>query len=204
MLKRIIFLISVIAVVSPICIAQEQVKDEFVFKMKQSYNSMTTLQSDFEQTKTMSIMKEDLISSGSFYYQKPDMMKWDQTSPELYYFIINKKEIIRFNGKKRQTLSPSSPQAMVFREFILGTVDGSIFEDDRFESIFSQKEKHIEVVLTPKQGNMKKRIDKITLVFNSESMFLKTLSIEEKGGDLTTIEFANQQLNNELTKSTFE
>ena len=184
--------------------AQDSIKAEFIKRINASYDQINTLKSNFEQVKTISFMTEDLVARGMFYYQKPGLMKWDQTEPDAYFFLINENEIIRFNGQKRQKLSPGSPQALIFKEFILGTVDGSIFNDARFESSFSKVNEIVEVIMTPKENKLKKRIDKIVLLFDYNSIFLNTLIIEENGGDKTVITFFDQQINIELDQTIFQ
>jgi outer membrane lipoprotein-sorting protein len=168
------------------------------------YDQLQTLKSNFEQVKTISILSEDLVATGVFYYQKPGLIKWDQKEPDAYYFLINENEIIRFNGNKRQKLSPSSPRAIIFKDFIMGTVDGSIFNDKRFLSSFSKVDNVIVVELVPKEKSIKKRIGKIILYFDYTTIYLKTLMIEENDGDNTVINFFGQQINTDLDKTTFQ
>ena len=172
--------------------------------MEASYSKMETLKSDFSQRKSLSFLEEDMLSSGQFYFVKPGMMKWDQNVPEAYYFIINKNEIIRFNGQKRQKIPAGSPQAMIFREFIIGTVDGSIFSDDRFKSTYLMMEKAYEIKLIPIDKNMAKKIEKITLRFNIDTLFLESMILSEKGGDESEISFFNQSLNENINMDIFE
>lgn len=184
--------------------AQDSIKTDFLNKVNLFYDQLQTLTSNFEQVKTISIVTEDLVATGVFYYQKPGLIKWDQKEPDTYYFLINENEIIRFNGHKRQKLSPASPQAIIFKDFIMGTVDGSIFNDNRFLSSFSKVDNVIVVNLIPKEKTMKKRIEKVILRFNYNTIFLNTLMIEEIGGDKTVINFFNQQINTDLDKTTFQ
>ena len=92
---------------------------------------------------------------------------------------------------------------MIFKKFILGTVDGTLFTDDRFKSSFNIIEQQIQVILIPEDKNLKKRMDKIILLFNNESLFLTSLTMEEKDGDKTIIQFFNQELNIQIDSKTF-
>lgn len=182
----------------------QDIELEFIEKAETSYLKMKTLTSDFTQRKSLSFLEEDMLSSGQFYFVKPGIMKWDQKDPEAYYFIINEKEIIRFNGQKRQKIPAGSPQAMIFREFIIGTVDGSIFQDLRFESTYSIDKKQYRVELTPLDKNIAKRIEKIILFFEMDSLFLNTMVLIEAAGDKSEIYFTNQKLNEELNMDIFD
>jgi len=201
--KRIFYLIPLLFLFA-FANGQDSIKTDFMERISGFYDQLHTLKSNFEQVKTISIMTEDLVASGVFYYQKPGLIKWEQKVPDAYYFLINENEIIRFNGHKRQKLSPSSPQAVIFKDFIMGTVDGSIFYDSRFSSTFSKVDNAIVVELVPKEKTIKKRIGKIILHFDYTTTYLNTLVIEEMDGDKTLINFFMQQINIDLNLTTFQ
>ncbi len=162
----------------------------------QTFNLTTiSIQSDFEQTRSLAIMEEPLISSGKFYYKKPDLMKWDQQLPTPYYFIINGTKAIRFDGNKRKVMSSNSPQIAHFKNFIMGTIDGSMLKSDDYATLFTRNGNLIRVELLPQQKTMAKKIEKIELLFEYDKMMLQQLIITEVGGDIMDIIFTNQQLN---------
>lgn len=203
MIKKIKIAVILFLVLS-INVTGQDVKNDFIQKMESSYDDLETLISDFSQRKSISFLEEDMLSSGKFYFVKPGLMKWDQTEPESYYFIINEKEIIRFNGDKRQKIPGGSPQALIFKEFIIGTVDGSIFKDERFESSYQLEGDKYIIYLKPIESKIAKRITEIILEFNKESLFLESMLLIEKGGDQSEISFFNQKLNETVNLDTFE
>ena len=77
----------------------------------------------------------------------------------------------------------------------MGTVNGSMFESEQFLSTFTKTDNEVIIVLIPEEKAMKKRIDRIRLVFEYEKMVLLELLIMEKGGDTTAIYFSNQKFN---------
>jgi len=154
-----------------------------------------SIQSDFEQTRSLAIMEEPLISTGKFYYKKPGLMKWDQQLPTPYYFIINGDNVIRFDGKERKVMSSNSPQIVHFKNFILGTIDGSMFESDDYAALFTRSGNLIKIELLPQKKSLARKIDRIELEFGYKKMMLKKLVITEVGGDKMSIVFTNQQVN---------
>lgn len=180
------------------------IQDEFLRKFNEANHKMTSIQSDFTQERHMQIMEEPIISTGKFYYKKPGLMKWDQLTPSPYYFIVRGEKVIRFDGKKRKELSVNNPQVSYFKNFIMSTIDGSIFESNQFETIYATKGDNYHVILTPKDKNMLKRIEKIILTFNNSTMALTELKILETGGDKMNITFTNQEFNGVTDNSIFE
>jgi len=176
-------------------IRAQDIKDEFIARMK-SYNSqVNSIASDFIQQRSLSIMEDVLVSSGEFFYKKPGLMKWDQQQPSEYYFILNGDKVIRFDGKKKKTIPANSPQVAHFKDFIIGAVNGSIFENKLYETEINKNGNRVMVILMPQQKAMSKRIEKIHLEFDYEKMILLNLILFEADGDKTTIHFSNQQIN---------
>lgn len=210
MYKQIIFFLIIIGVFvgltafkNPAFLGTD-VKTEFLAKYKEANAKMTSIASDFVQYRHMTIMKEPIKSSGQFYYKKAGLMKWDQLTPSPYYFIVNGDKVIRFDGTKRKELSANNPQVSYFKNFIMGTVDGSLFDSKQFKSEFTKTEENVKVVLFPLEKQMKKRIDAIELLFNPGDLSLHGLTIFEKGGDKMIIEFSNQEFNTIYDSAIFE
>ena len=137
----------------------QDIKEDFLQRLNTSNDTVTSIQSNFVQTRTLSIMEEPLISSGEFTYKKPELMKWDQQLPTPYYFILNGVNVIRFDGEKRKKIAANSPQVSYFKDFILGTVNGSMFESEQFLSTFTKMGDKVKIVLIPQQKAMLKRIE---------------------------------------------
>lgn len=182
-----------------------EIKNDFLQRMELANDTIQSLESDFIQERTLSIMEDALISKGKFYYKKPGLMKWDQVSPNPYYFILKGNKVLRFDGKKVKEIPANSPQVSHFKDFIMGTVDGSLFTSDLFESKFTrEKNSNVKIVLTPLNKSMKNRISNLALVFDYDKMILLNLVIFEANGDQTKILFSNQKLNTITNNSVFQ
>jgi outer membrane lipoprotein-sorting protein len=181
-----------------------EIKENFLKRLEEKSQSIHSIESNFVQEKFLEIMEGPLLSSGKFYYKKEELIRWDQVLPSPYYFILNGDKVIRFDGKTRKVIAASNPQVAYFKDFILATVTGSMFESEEFESIFSQSENEVDVVLTPRRKQMKKRINKILLRFAYDSTLLLELIIMEYDGDVTKIYFTNQQINSPIDDGLFK
>jgi len=198
MIKHLISAFLMIMVLFPTLIFESKAqdfKDEFIARMKSSNDQINSIASDFVQERSLSIMEDVLVSSGEFFYKKPGLMKWDQQQPSKYYFILNGDKVIRFDGKKRKVVPANSPQVTHFKEFIIGAVSGSIFENKLYNTEINKVGNRAMVVLIPQQKAMSKRIKKIHLEFDYEKMILLNLILFETDGDKTAIRFTNQKIN---------
>ena len=208
--KQIIFFLIVISVFVSLTAFKNQpslgtnVKSEFLTKYKEMNAKMTSISSDFVQYRHMEIMNEPIKSSGKFYYKKNDLMKWDQLTPSPYYFIVNGDRVVKFDGVKRKELSVNNPQVSYFKSFIMGTVDGTLFENTQFESEFTKTNQYVKVVLSPLDKQMKKRISAIELLFGLVDLSLQRLTMFEIGGDKMIIEFTGQEFNTINDDTVFE
>lgn len=182
----------------------DSVKEDFLNRMIRANDTISSLESDFTQERTLSIMNGALVSSGKFYYKKPGFMKWDQVSPSPYYFILNGNKVIRFDGKKVKEIPANSPQVSHFKDFIMGTVSGSLFTNDQFETTFTKDGNFVNINLIPVNKAMKNRISNLNLVFDYDKMILLNLTIFEAGGDKTKIRFTNQKTNTITSNSIFQ
>ncbi len=183
--------------------AQEDPKQAFLARLKEKNKNVQSIESDFIQERTIAMMEEVLRSSGKFYYKKPGMLKWDQQQPSPYYLIISGDHVVRFDGKKKKEMAANSPQVVYFKNFIMGTVDGSLFESNQFQSTFEERDSETIITLHPQHKSMQKRFRSIELIFDSESLMLKKIVIHEPGDDTMVLIFLNQKFNTLKDDSVF-
>jgi len=208
MIKKLLFILTVLGSLTMVFGfnygTNTSIQIEFLKKFKEANKEMKSIQSDFTQKHFMQIMEEPIVSTGVFYYRKPDLMKWDQRTPSPYYFIVTGNKVVKFDGKKRKELSANNPQVSYFKNFIMGTVDGSLFESKQFDAMYEKSGGFYHVTLSPKEKNMKKRIENILLDFNETSLALVQLELVEAGGDRMVISFTDQQFNSIIDNSVFK
>ena len=107
----------------------------FAKKLQDHYKTVNSISADFIQRKQSLLFDEPLVSKGLFYYENPDKIRWEQLTPSANYFILNKEEVIQFDGKSVKKSAGLNMQMSIFRQFILSTVDGSILNDRSAENV---------------------------------------------------------------------
>ena len=63
---------------------------------------LQTISSDFTQEKHVSMLKDPLVSSGRFVYEKPDRLYWEITKPSPAGFVVRGGKARRWEGDPLQ------------------------------------------------------------------------------------------------------
>ena len=129
----------------------------------------------YKQEKKLSMLNELLISAGIFKYEKEGNISWEQHTPFKETFLINGKSDNKFDKQINQ--------------FIISLLTGDILNDTKLEVSYSEDEQSYIVVMTPKKGEMKKKLKKIILTFHKEIVRLSQLDIISQNGDVSRINF---------------
>ncbi|WP_339864441.1 outer membrane lipoprotein carrier protein LolA [uncultured Algoriphagus sp.] len=176
----------------------------FAKKLQDHYKTVNSISADFMQRKQSLLFDEPLVSKGLFYYENPDKIRWEQLTPSANYFILNKEEVIQFDGKSVKKSAGLNMQMSIFRQFIVSTVDGSILNDPSFEKSFQSKNGKMRISLVPLDKRMAKRLVKIELTFDEQTLLLDQLKMYESQEDFTEISFTNQKINTSIPESIFQ
>ncbi|SMD32175.1 Outer membrane lipoprotein-sorting protein [Reichenbachiella faecimaris] len=191
-----------------LCIGESYGQDisqtEFINQIKNTKTEIESIASQFEQTLSLSVLASEQKSTGNFYYLNPGKLKWEQLDPSVYTLVINGDESYKIEGDKKKELAAGGIQVVGFKRFILGTMDGSIFNSDHFESSFRKENATWQVAMIPLKKALSRRFEKINLTFDQEKILLQQIVFLEPGGDTRTIRFFNHQINTLVDDSNFQ
>ncbi len=180
-----------------------QSQTELLDELLQKNRTIQSIESPFVQKHTLSFMNEPLVSSGIFYYVHPDKLLWHQQEPSEYALILNGNTITRSDEDDTQSSNASGLRNSWIRKFLLGTIDGSLFNDDDFETQIQKQSEWIVVSLTPQSQKIRKRVESIEMKFDRQSALLYELKILEAGGDELKISFSAQKINEPINVNKF-
>jgi hypothetical protein len=166
--------------------------------------NLQTILSDFIQEKHLAMLKDPLISSGRFGYEKPDTLYWEITKPAQPGFAVKGLKARRWNN------NPNSSQAFdIEREPLVKAIAEQIFAWARADFSWLEKRYRIiiaeetpgEIRLIPLSSHEKKYVSYLLVIFSNNLSQLSSVEIHEKGGDFTRIKFINTLLNQPLPKT---
>jgi len=208
-MKNLIFRFSFVLFLVMSGLAQAQLSPAEIKTLKSSINSatmnLTSLQSDFTQTKHLDFMENDVKSSGKLYYKSQSKIRWEYTSPFSYYVIFNnEKMFVNDNGKKKETELSSSKLLKDLSKIMLGTVNGSaVLDESKFKITYSKSEADYVAKMIPTDKTYKKYIQQIDLIFDGKTYLLKKIKTIEPSLDYTLIEFSDQKKNASVSDEKF-
>jgi outer membrane lipoprotein carrier protein len=166
-------------------------------KIESASAKMNSLQCDFEQTKTISILAEEMHSSGVMTYRQPDVVHWEYRQPYPYVFAMNGDKVtITADGRKNEIDVASSKLFREISAIILSGINGrDIFNESRFAVKYLTGATGFLTVLSPKQKEIKQIFHEIRLFFDAADHTIYRVDLQEAGGDRTVIRMKNKKIN---------
>ncbi|MDR1602779.1 MAG: outer membrane lipoprotein carrier protein LolA [Tannerella sp.] len=174
-------------------------------KIMAASEKMESLICDFEQTKELSVLSEQIISKGKMYYRKNGRLRWEYLSPYSYTFILNDKKILLQTETGKNVIDIKSNR--FFQEIVkimINGVDGSGLTDFKnFTNSYYWSDKKWEVILSPVKKEMKQIFSSIKLTFNVNDFTVESVVMEERNGDKTNIRLTDKKLNGKVEDRQF-
>jgi len=210
-MNRIIFLSFIFLVYTTITFSQgyhkaapEQQK-ELKVNIAAASKQIKTLQCDFVQKMTISILTDEMVSEGKLLYKQEDKLCWEYTKPYQYNFTLNGNKVAIGTENNKDVIDVNIHK--IFKEIskliILGINGMGIFEEDKFLTEFYTGTHDYKIILTPKQRELRQLFSNVTLTFNKTDYTVNTIEIKELSGDTTFITMKNKQINKEIDDEIF-
>ena len=169
-MRNLLILFAILS--SNILLGQEQSIEKI---LKAHFTNLNHIECNYKQEKEISMLNEPLISTGIFKYEKEGNISWEQQTPFKETFLINGKSDTKFDKHINQ--------------FIMSILTGDILNDTKLEVSYSEDEQNYTVLITPKKGEMKKKLKEIILTFHKETVTLSQLEIISQNEDVSRINF---------------
>ena len=160
--------------------------------------------SDFTQEKEMSFMEEKVTSTGKFYFQKENRLRWEYLKPFQYVIILNNNRIrIIDEGEVKDYDAGSNRMFVEISGVMSGLVNGTLLQSDKFGQTWYEAAGYYRVILVPRETMMKDYLTKIVLKLSKQDFSVDELKMFEKSGDYTLITFRNKKMNETITADIF-
>jgi len=172
-------------------------------KLKQIAKETSSISASFKQEKIVSFMNKPQLSSGVFYYQQKDKMRWEEQKPNAYILLINAEKIRIKEGGKEKKMGGAAKMMAQINSLMISLINGDIFESKDFTSQYFETSTRFIVELTPKNKKLKSIFNTIELSFDKKTLRLKKLTFNEKSGDKSRMTFFNEKFNQTLKNSLF-
>ncbi|MET7257770.1 outer membrane lipoprotein carrier protein LolA [Dyadobacter fermentans] len=173
-------------------------------ELRKTSQATTSIQASFTEEKYLAVLKEPEKSSGLFYYQQKDKMRWEQRTPSKYIILINGDKLRVQEGNKEKNVGQAGRMAAQIKELMIGLVNGDFQQNKGFSSAVLEDSDVYQIVLTPVNRRLKNVYSKITMNFSRSSLRLKELSFFEKGGDKSIMKFQQEKFNQPIAENLFK
>lgn len=144
-------------------------------KIESHFLDLDYIDCRYRQERQLSMIKDPLISTGRFKYEKGGTISLEQLTPFEETFFLNEST----NNKLDKYIS----------NFIISIVSGEILKNNKLDIQFLEDENNYIVSMSPNSGIMQKQLKHITLIFNQLTIELIELEMIAKNKDITTINF---------------
>jgi len=165
--------------------------------------AIKTIRADFIQEKHLKILSRPLVSRGVFYYQTPNSLRWEYTSPVRSILLMHKGKISRYikagNDFVDDSRMDSKGIQVVLQEIALW-LGGRFSDDPVFDAALKKGRK---IVLTPREKAFSNIIEHIDLRLSDTPGIIESVTIYEGQDSYTRIEFINTEINKEIKESIF-
>jgi outer membrane lipoprotein carrier protein len=189
---------------------EEKAVQEVVKKLQARYEQTKDLQADFKQLTRIEGFATPLTSSGRVLIKKPGLLRWDYLDPNVEEIYVTRDEVMMYVPEHKQVLVGKLTQ-LAASQAPLQLLQGVAKIDAEFNVEPTKGGERGEggiplVTLTPKttEGNPVQTLMKIVLEVQPKTYFIKTVSIHEVSGNISTFQFSNLQPNAGLKDAVFQ
>jgi outer membrane lipoprotein-sorting protein len=163
-----------------------------------------SIESDFSQEKSLTMLSEKINSTGKFWYRRKDKLRLEYVRPYSYVMILNAGKILIREGQKENTVSANSNK--VFQQvnrILIDCVSGTMLDNPDFQSRVLENAGSFLIELKPLAKNLKELYKNINIVIDKKDYTALAIEMFELSGDTTIIRFQNKQLNAHIPDSVF-
>lgn len=178
---------------------------EFKVKVQKTAQNTQTIVSDFTQIKHLSVLDNDISSTGKLVFKAPNLVKWEYLKPYQNTAIFRDNQLFVTNEGKRDEIDLSSNK--LFRSLnmlIVNSIKGDMFDESQFDLSYFKSDMGYLVKFVPKDKRMKKFIASFELKFSNATAEVEEVKLLEPNDDYTLIIFQNRKVNTKVAETAFK
>lgn len=185
--------------------AGEPPPGEVARRLQDAYDRIASFRAGFEQLTTVPMSNRVRKGGGTVVFQKPHKMRWDYRTPDVQVLVSDGQKVYLYMAASRQLMVRAMDeylQSDVTYAFFSGR--GRIVKDFEIEEV--EKQKQIPglyaIKLIPKTAHP--QVDYLYAWVDAKQYYITRLEIIDQFGSVTTLTFADIQLNLPFPPATFQ
>ena len=183
---------------------------EVVKQLQARYEKTKDLQADFAQKTMIEGFERPIASSGKVYIKKPGRLRWNYLDPSIEDIYVNRDDVKVYVPEHKQVLVGKLTQMAASKaplELLLGAAK---LEESFDVEPTSGKGRGVGgiplLTLLPKsrEGDAGKSLQRIVIEVFPKTYFIRTISLYEVSGNVSSFEFSSLQSNVGLGDALFD
>src|SRR5687768_1596834 len=174
---------------------------EVVKRLQSRYEKTRDLQADFTQRTTIEGFERPMTSSGKVYIKKPGRLRWNYLEPSTEDIYVDRDDVKVYVPEHKQVLVGKLTQMAASKaplELLLGAAKLAESFDIEPTPAKGRGVGGIRLLtLLPKarEGEAGRSLQRIVLEVFPKTYFIRTLSLHEASGNVSSFEFSSLQPN---------
>ena len=178
---------------------------EFESRLAREAKTLTSIESDFAQTKYMDVLDEKVISKGKFYYRKSNKVCMEYTRPVSYLMVMNESRIkIVADGKKSVMNLSSNKMMNQMQDMLTACMVGDLSGiSSNYQLEYFENAQLYLVRIKPTNKAVQAYISGIEIYLDKRDMSVSRLKLSETGDNYTEYAFTNKKFNSLIDDAKF-
>lgn len=195
MMKR--FVVSAIVLLACMMPLVAQNTDKMISRISAAAAEMNSMKCDFVQVRRMSMLAEEIESSGVMYFEKPSKLRWEYLAPSLYCLTIDgDKVMIESETGKTVTDASTSRLYKGIADMIMGCMSGDALRNSRtFRVTMTNMGSVWTAELKPVRKDVGRMFESLILNFDPQTGLLRSMIMNDASGNSTSITISNISVN---------
>lgn len=200
--------VGVVAVGSPSRAAGTTWYDDWA-SIRKAAASITSIETNFVQTRTLKILSKPLVSRGTMAFRRPNDLRWEYQSPLQTLLVAHGGDIHRLIKHDNVWVSDASGRLEAMK-IVLGEInrwlDGDFSSGKTFKPALhaAKGTEPAYVELRPADPSLGKIIARITLSFGERPGTVRAIDIYEEGEGVTHIAFESPRFDQAIPDARFQ
>ena len=167
--------------------------------------TIRTMRCTFCQVKTLSLLNEELVSTGTMLYSRPARLRWQYLKPYTYTFIINDSRALMKNPGQEHVIDTRQSKLLgEITQIMVNSVTGKcLTEKSDFNIRMGKATGEWIAELQPVQKELKAMFKLIKLHIDPKAHAINQVELQETTGDVTRIYLSDYQLNAPIDEKMF-
>ena len=177
--------------------ASQSAADKILKKITSTASGMKTMKCDFVQVRKMSLLADEMKSSGVMYFEKDSKLRWEYREPTAYVMTIN-GGTVTIDSEAGHSVSDASSSRIykAVADMVMGCMSGETLQDSRmFRTTFTDLGSVWVAELKPVRKDLQRMFESLVLNFDAKTGYLRSMVMNDASGNSTSITVSNISVN---------